>query len=905
MNLDAAVLGPVVRSAISKEEKRQFVAIKADALPDGPIPFELDGEAWEAHPVRSTLQARRVMSKAGADGRRVLLTSILDDELGEEVMARLAQRRVHRVEPWQLVRSAFDAQSIDPRVTQQGWMAQVLLENMPPAGYPPARSGILDLEAVWAALGRALGLEGGEPSIEALIEACQESVLADRWGVASSRLRDGFRERVVSRHGAAAEAVSSLLDKGKARSIVALGLIAEAATRLDSSDASRARVEVRLEDRHGLSAGRAELGAAVQEWCRHRVGAGRGGELKPYFKQAEDLASELDALMILGASEVHPHGFVARARQVARAVQAAVVDPRAAALQQQMEVATQNLESHLLAEREERCRAVLAKVRDARRLTRWLATPRDDEPSLSGLAARYRDEGAWVDRARYPLSRGHDDEQLQEALSELGRAVRERREAESKAFALRLQSALGGAEGTGDVLHLEDVYRQVVQPLAKELPVLVLVLDGMSQAVFQEVAQEIEASTSFKRMARELEPRWRPVIAPLPTVTEVARTSLLCGELTSNGSAGVERRGLEALAQEFGWDAGPRDVDSVFHKGTLHTQGAGLAPEVRAALDSKHRVVTVVVNAIDDQLPKGDQLHVRWTRSDLPEVYALLSLAEDLRRAVVLTADHGHVVELWEGEADANHDTEKGERWRAPGKPVSDLEVEVRGPRVLLPDVGGPAVLPWSERLRYCGRHAGYHGGASPQEVVVPLGVFVPENAENDLSGWQAEVIAQPWWWDRSEAPVEQSEAPVEPLEPKTRTKSRRETEGQRKLFQPPPTAETGGKASKALPQWLQQLMASEIYAAQKRSATRVRLEDEKIIEFLLELHTLGDSATFESLRNRLGLMPMRFSGLVSLIPRLLNVDGYAVLEVSQSEKTVRLDRKLLAKQFHLEEDGR
>jgi hypothetical protein len=63
-----------------------------------------------------------------------------------------------------------------------------------------------------------------------------------------------------------------------------------------------------------------------------------------------------------------------------------------------------------------------------------------------------------------------------------------------------------------------------------------------------------------------------------------------------------------------------------------------------------------------------------------------------------------------------------------------------------------------------------------------------------------------------------------------------------------------------------------------------------------------GGSATLEGLRNRLGLLPIRFTGVLSLMQKLLNVDGFAVLEVNRSEGRVTLDRDQLQRQFRLGE---
>ena len=57
-------------------------------------------------------------------------------------------------------------------------------------------------------------------------------------------------------------------------------------------------------------------------------------------------------------------------------------------------------------------------------------------------------------------------------------------------------------------------------------------------------------------------------------------------------------------------------------------------------------------------------------------------------------------------------------------------------------------VMPWSEKVRYASRKNGYHGGATPQEVVVPLCVF---STSPCLEGWRARptsgtsVVARGW----------------------------------------------------------------------------------------------------------------------------------------------------------------
>ena len=63
------------------------------------------------------------------------------------------------------IRTAFSARGIDPRLRGYDWLVDLLLERSPPPpnGYPPAPSGILDLDTAWReVLAQFLGLQEAE-----------------------------------------------------------------------------------------------------------------------------------------------------------------------------------------------------------------------------------------------------------------------------------------------------------------------------------------------------------------------------------------------------------------------------------------------------------------------------------------------------------------------------------------------------------------------------------------------------------------------------------------------------------------------------------------------------------------------------------------------------------------------
>ena len=305
----------------------------------------------------------------------------------------------------------------------------------------------------------------------------------------------------------------------------------------------------------------------------------------------------------------------------------------------------------------------------------------------------------------------------------------------------------------------------MVLPLARSAPVLLLVLDGMSAGVGTEVIASVLARTG-DGWAEALLPgqsRRAAALAVLPTLTEVSRASLLCGELRSGGQE-VERRGYEALTDAYGLRGA-----ALFHKKPLDSSrlGFAVADDVAAAIAdvTGQPLVTCVLNTIDDALDRSDPGGTEWGADAVKHLVPLLDRARHAGRIVVLTADHGHVVERRQGMQRSYPDISSG-RSRAATGPVGDGEVLVAGPRVLLHD--GRAVLAVDEQLRYGPLKAGYHGGAAPAEAVVPVAVLVPGAIPEDVSLHLAPP-QEPAWWIDPVAPTAAAAVPPPAAVPKRR----------------------------------------------------------------------------------------------------------------------------------------
>jgi len=269
----------------------------------------------------------------------------------------------------------------------------------------------------------------------------------------------------------------------------------------------------------------------------------------------------------------------------------------------------------------------------------------------------------------------------------------------------------------------------------------------------------------------------------------------------------------------------------------------------------------------------------------------LLREAREARRVVVITADHGHLLEdgttrIPGGESD---------RWRLGSDSHPPLEVAVSGGRVVTGDDSNAVVCLWGERTRYGGRKNGYHGGLSPQEVTVPLSVIVPIGM--NLTGWTAAPPAQPEWWELP--PLPQSTEPKVAITRPARSSNRKPVTplGQSQLFDAtelPPAPESSP------PDWIHALLGGPIYASQRLLASRVALPDDRMRLLLIALSERGGKLSRAALAQRMSLPEVRMGGMLSAVRRLLNVDQAEVLTVDEAAGTVELNLALLRQQFRL-----
>jgi len=454
--------------------------------------------------------------------------------------------------------------------------------------------------------------------------------------------------------------------------------------------------------------------------------------------------------------------------------------------------------------------------------------------------------------------------------------VAERRVRHDEQLARLLARATADDADPGRIVPVEDALARIVKPVVDAgRTVLLVVVDGMSTGVLTGVAEGLRTRRWTELVDGSIGAR-QALLPVLPTLTQASRTSLLTGHLAT-GSAVEEKAGFAASSGD------PKA--RLFHKNDLRAPaGEALAPDVRAAIsDQQVRVVGVVLNTVDDALDKMDPGGTTWSLDQIQHLSALVEAARVAGRVVVLTADHGHVVERG-GEYRPAPDA-GGARWRPASTPAGDGELKVRGRRVLLGD--GAVVLPWRENLRYTAKRAGYHGGASAAEVAVPLAVFDSGVAES-VAGWVPAKPPEPVWWLSPLAPPRPT-AVVPPVSPPTAAPTLFDTEEPAAITAAPTDA------------LVDALLASATYAAQRRRAARAAPDDARVRAIVGAL-LRHDGRLHETTLATVAQVPSaRMRTVLAAVRRVLSVEGYEALSYDPDGVTVVLDLPVLREQFGLE----
>ena len=525
------------------------------------------------------------------------------------------------------------------------------------------------------------------------------------------------------------------------------------------------------------------------------------------------------------------------------------------------------------------------------------------------LAREYASEGGFVDwcrqRLRGPLSFGEPLDGAVHAILEAADACRKE---DNRAFAQGLIHWVNAARPSSQVLSIDAVIGQLVEPLLAGHPnrkVLVVLMDGMSWTsavqLLLRLEQESWAPIVWRPKGHEAQLHSPPVLADLPTRTEVSRASLFAGER--------DKRSAERGSGDDGkrWAANKaalRIVDGevlqpLVMRANLMS-GDGLHSQVRKALDSEARVLAVIVNAIDENLKGSDQTVIDYSQTTIKPLTGLLTEAAGKERIVLLVGDHGHALGAamsTHGIADPAHASRpRGHRWRALDKDEQPRDFEIQLPSSCWCPKGWDGVAAiWDEHVTNLHPRFGEHGGVSMPEVVTPALLVAPEWLSRALGDDTAELETRPfptpdWWHMEVPPPSKRTKHTPEPPPPAVSQMS----------FPGCPTVEPPTPAAPALamPDLVEELKLSKVFLnhAKDRKPTDV----EQVLGWLAVLVEAGDTAPAAEFARKCQERPHRVNGLVAKMGLILNIDGYDVVKYDVAAKQVELNRSRLTQQYGL-----
>jgi hypothetical protein len=865
-------------------------------------PSEVEFSFGKARVVRAdtVFQVREALLSAEQNRHRlILLTKLQQGDLGNDVVARMARSRLFHIDHWASLCSLFKAKELDRSICDSA-IAQALLDAAPPDGYPPVSAGILDAGTVWRAICRhVLEMGESEPDLVSLLLWATGKTAPARYLSVSEELRESLRQRLTNNLGEAADSILRFIDKGAGADALALAVVCQVVFG-EGQDSTLDAAAARMEQYHNNTPIPKAVGRVLGRVAADAIAdldRNEDPRLPGYLARADELVRQFRCEEHAHRNRLTPMGFEQRLARFGNAVRQALTTPGEEAVGK-CEALHRDTISHRIAKLGRKIDQI-ARTEMALRLVRWLSSPTLTPPSFSDMVNVYRKDLAFVDWARESICRGEDVPELSGAYQQLDQQVLARREEFNRAFAQSLANWTSVGSTAKDVCGVEDVLSHFVARVAEAgNRILLILLDGMSWAVCHELLSDFRQEHWFEATLDESSALPIPVIATVPSVTHYSRASLLSGALT-RGDHAVEKRNFEANSS-LREQCDKRHPPVLFHKAEVTEGSRGVLSEdvSKAILATNNRIVGVVINAIDDRLSSAQQIRDNWTINRISPLGAMLKRARDSGRVVILASDHGHVwhrpdARLLKGDA--------GSRWRPDTGDVQDGEIVIKGSRVRDEAGKNAVIVPWTETVYYKRQQNGYHGGATPQEMVCPLVILTEVNLTEPNSAYAGLYscgYSKPDWW--SSAPTattstEASEGAVVPIRP-------RPTTFFDELHEEPPAA--APKKPEAHPEeaaWITRLFASAAYKAQKELVRRHAPEDDLVRRCLVALESSGGIMTPAAFSKAAEVPAGRLDGLIARIQRLLNVDGYEILTMSRSENRIELNVLKLKRQFDLE----
>src|SRR3546814_326843 len=165
--------------------------------------------------------------------------------------------------------------------------------------------------------------------------------------------------------------------------------------------------------------------------------------------------------------------------------------------------------------------------------------------------------------------------------------------------------------------------------------------------------------------------------------------------------------------------------------------------------------------------------------------------------------------------------------------------------------------------------------------MLVPIGIWTAGHSpETDGVAYQAAYPEAPTWWNSTDNSV------ATPNRAPTRRSNNMAAPAD-DLFSMAP-----------IDDWLDRLMESPLLLRQRERVGRVALAPERLRKLLDRLQQHGGRCSVAQLAQAIGQPVIRMRGVISVMERMLNLDGFPIVTLEQGTGTVLLDIPLLKAQF-------
>lgn len=869
--------------------------------------------------VGSELAFRRALSQAAPEEWLVLLVGYGLD-VPHDIAARIARGHVLQVDRARRVAARFNARGVSPEVLAERPLVDALLDEG--GQFDPIPGYTVELETAWRALLRRLTGEGSldigsEEQVAAFVARSPGgpdlALRLRRWGGLESALQ-GWIGRTAGR---LARLAWRAYEDDKGVRFAAMAFVLDAVCEdLASNGFLRGRLASELVAIDPELAGAEVDRELMKRWgglaSKLALQLDESLSLKVVYAEAGRILSPgADADPSLAKSRYLPYAFTLAQDTTAEALRSALDRPGDRGALETAIAAAKGMEEHRSAQAGDN-RLVIERSRMALRLLVWRelmaqgplneARQGPEADRAPALAAWYAREGAFVDFAR-ATARGPTGDALGRAISSVVGAIDSLRDSYDEAFAQALPAYLGRSRTTGAVA-IEDALDRFAVPFlagGSSRKLLVLLMDGMAWANACELLLDLEnhgVGPTVHQLGKDGRTLLEPMLAALPTLTEVSRSAFFAGKLSRPGETLSTAGDPERFSNHKGLLGvlGGR-TPRLLLSAEVDDASGGASAKARDLILSDERAVALVLNAIDDTLKAGTQTRFRSTVDDIRPLRDLIQAARAAGRAILLVSDHGHVPGARLQTVPAPKPS--GARYRAlsEGEKLGPRELRLSGERVWRPKGKEAIALLWSETESYSSAaREGEHGGASLAEVVAPA-VFVAHEGlaeamrlqggpEPAVDGLEVTAYPKPSFWSL-DLPKAVTTAPVPRKKREPKSDSAQVPMPFAVAAPRPPKVEV---AAGTVPE-VELLTESAVFKAMLERRPKLKDQKDRILRAVAVLFEGEGRLAPDLFAARTGTLPTRVTGFVSIMQEALNVEGMPVVVYDTHEKLVKLDR--------------